>query len=85
MHNTSNPTPKFKPCDTNNIHLEQMKRVLQPFDVRFQTPHGTVFKHTQKGAPAQSCGARDVGEVRKLQRQQRYFNSAVAPLRNMSK
>ncbi|ROL42785.1 hypothetical protein DPX16_8531 [Anabarilius grahami] len=23
-----NPTPKFKPCNTINIHLEQMKRVL---------------------------------------------------------
>lgn len=45
--------------------MSRFLQVLQPFDVRFQTPHGTVFKHTQKEAPAQSCGARDVGEVRK--------------------
>ncbi len=43
--------------------MSRFQQISQPFDVRFQVPHGTVFKHTQKGAPAQRCGGRDVGEV----------------------
>jgi len=29
MCNTHNPTLKFKPCNTNDIHLEQMKRMSE--------------------------------------------------------
>lgn len=43
--------------------MSRFQQISQPFDVRFQIPHGTVFKHTQKGAPALRCGGRDVGEV----------------------